>query len=107
MDACDPKFGETLTMSLGAAVILAALFLKNHDRTSPALVNDFSGDLGALDQGLPDDQALVAMDEPHIAQFHGATHIAGKTFHLNEGSILDPVLLAACFDYCIHESLPP
>jgi hypothetical protein len=47
------------------------------------------------------------MDQPHIAQFDGATHIAGKTFHLNEGSSLDPVLLAACFDYCIHESLPP
>src|SRR5688500_12763264 len=103
----DPKFGETLMTSPSAAAILAAPLLTNHDRPSPALVNDFSGDLGALNQWLLDDQAIVAMHQPHIAQFHGATHIAGKTFHLNEGSILDPILLAACFNYCIHEPLPP
>lgn len=90
-------------MALRAPVILAPLLLEDHDRSSPALVNDFRRDLCALDQRLADHDALVAVNQPHFAQFHPTADISRETFDLKEGPAFDAILLTACFHYCVHE----
>src|SRR5690349_14486642 len=90
-------------MSLRPAVVFPPLLLEDHDRPCPALVDDFRRHLGTLDQRLADLNSLVAMHQPHIAQFHLAADVAGKTFDLKEGAVFDPILLSTCFHYCVHE----
>ena len=52
---------------------------------------------------LADEHACISMNQPHIVQFDSAAHVARETFDLDEGSLFDPILLAAGFDYCVHE----
>jgi hypothetical protein len=90
-------------MSFGAPIILAPLFLEYHDRTSATLIDDLRRDFRALDQRLTHEDTLFAVHQSDIAQFHCAADVARKAFDLDEGSVFDPILLAACFYYCIHE----
>src|SRR5690349_11785922 len=90
-------------MALGAPVVLAPLLLEHDNRACPPLIDDLRRDLRTLDQGLTDLDALVAVDESHVAQFHCAADVACEAFDVKEGAVLDPVLLAACFHACVHE----
>jgi len=94
-------------MALRASIVLTPLFLKHDDRSSPALIDDLRRDLCAFDQRLSDEEAFVAMHQSYIAQFYRASDVAWKTFNLNERPVFDPILLAACFHYCVHECCPP
>jgi len=94
-------------MALRASIVLTPLFLEDHDRSSPALVDDLRRDLCAFDQRLSNEDAFVTMNQPYVAQFHTASDVAWKTFNLKERPVFDPILLAASFDYCIHECCPP
>jgi len=56
---------------------------------------------------LSDEESFVAMHQSYVAQFYRASDVAWKTFNLNERPVFDPILLAACFHYCVHECCPP
>ena len=90
-------------MALRTPVVLAPLFLEDHDRSSAALVDDFRRHLGTLDQRLSDEEAFVSVDQPHIAEFHLTADIAWEAFDLERRAAFDSILPAACFHYCIHE----
>lgn len=94
-------------MALRAPIVFPSLLFKHDDRTSPALVDNFRRHFRALYQWLSDHDALVAVNQPNVAQFQGAADLAWKAFNLDERSVLDPILLAACFNDRIHECLPP
>jgi hypothetical protein len=94
-------------MTLRTSIIFAPLFLEDHDRSSPALVDDFRRDLCAFDQWLSDENAFIAMNQPHVAQYDSATDVARETFDLKEGPVFHAILFAARFHYCVHKCFPP
>ena len=84
MDAGNAQFGETLTMAISPPIVLAPLFLKNDDRPSSALVDDFSLDFGPLTNGCPTTRPLSPWtSRTWLSSTVPPTSPEG-TFHLDE-----------------------
>jgi hypothetical protein len=56
---------------------------------------------------LSDKDALLAVNEADLTEFHATADIAWKAFDLKEGAVFHPILFAACFYYRVHEYRPP
>ena len=82
-------------MALGTPIIFTPLFLEDHDRSRATLIDDLRRNLCAFHQWLSDENALVAMNQPDLAQYHSAAHLARKTFDLKDSPGLSPGARAA------------
>ena len=70
-----------------------------------ALLQDFAGDRGALDQRRAD-LGRVAADQQHLAQGELGAHIAGEAFDLQDRVLGHLILLSAGADDRIHGLIP-
>lgn len=89
-------------MPPGAAIVLAALFLKNGDRSGASLPHDFGRDLGSVKKGLSDQNTAIAMYEADLAEFYLGPDVSRQPFDLNLRACLNSILFAACFNDRVH-----
>jgi len=66
------------------------------------LRGDRRADLGAFDRRGADDD-LLAAEHQDVGEVDGAAHVAGELFDANSVAFVDPVLLPAGSDDCVHD----
>src|SRR5690606_26531605 len=103
LDGLDAQLREGLTVSLLAAVVLAALDLEDDDLLRAVLSHDLGHDLGARHVGLAD-LGGVAADHEDLVELDGATHVSRELLDTEAVALAHSVLLAARLDDCVHES---
>lgn len=91
-----------LPMAAGSAIVFSAFLLKDGNGSCPALPQDFSRNLRALHERLPNDRTGNTVNQAYVVQFDYAADVTGKFFNLNRGSGLDSVLFSTCLNDCVH-----
>jgi hypothetical protein len=87
---------ESLPVPTGAAIVLAALLLKNGNRSGPPLSHDFSCDLGPVNVGLAYKNTVTAMYDMDFVEFNLGPDISRQPFDLDCRACFNSILFAAC-----------
>ncbi len=85
-----------------AAIVLAALFLKDNQLARAVLRDDFRRDFGARDHRGSDGHLAVFAQHQNFRQLDGLSGFSGKLFDLNGITLGNFVLLAAGLYDCEH-----
>jgi hypothetical protein len=101
-DIRNQQLGESLSVSAGAAIVLAALLLENGNRSGSSLPHDFSRDLGPVKEWLSNQNTSVTMYETDLAEFYLSPDVSWQPFDLNRRSGFDSILFTACLNDRVH-----
>src|SRR4249920_3295953 len=85
-----------------AQVVLAATELHDDFLLAFAVLLDGGRDLAALEQRSADLDAVAVADEQHFAELNRGAGLCIELLHLEDGSVLDPILFAARGDDRVH-----
>src|SRR5688572_9157780 len=85
-----------------AQVVLAATELDDDLLVALAMLLDSGRDLGTLEQRCADLDVAAFANEQNFAEFDRRARFAREVFHLEDGALLDPILLAARGDDRVH-----
>src|SRR6185437_16607844 len=92
------QLSESLSVPTGSAIVLAALLLKNGNRSSSSLPHDFSCDLGSVNEGLAYKNTVIAMYNMDLVEFNLGPDISRQPFDLDRRACFNSILFAACLN---------
>src|SRR5687767_12207193 len=93
-DGADRHGGVGLPVAVALALVLAALELVDRELLAAALLDDLTGDAGAVDDRATDGHAVVARHEEHLVEGDGVARAAGQLLDDDGIPGLHPVLLS-------------
>ena len=104
-DASDFHFGEPLTVALLLAIVLATTEFDDSDFVATAVADDFSGDLAIGNIGSADFDVCARTHHQHFVEADAGTGGLLDFVQLQHFTLNYTVLLAATFNYCVHNPL--
>src|SRR6056297_2305439 len=106
LDSGDLDFGVVLAMTHALHVVLAAPELDDPHLVAAAVAHDFRGDLAAVDGRRADADIVAVGDHQYLIELHRSTVFGVELFDLDDVAGRGLVLLAAGFEYRVHEATP-
>ena len=93
-------------MTLGTSIFLTPLHLENTNLLIPPMRENLCLDASAFDGGSSDGYLLTVPDHQYLGQINDISRLAGELFHPDAVANAEPILLAACLNYCVHFLIP-
>lgn len=113
-DAVDPDFGEFLTMSAFAAIVLNLFIFENKNLLSALMTENGRRDAGAFNGRTADLDVRIGFDEKGLSEFNGCADVAIDAVYdedialfdteLFSRKVDDSVLIFCCFSFYVHKA---
>jgi hypothetical protein len=106
-DLVDKNASIVLAVTLLPAVVLPALHLKHDYLLVAVMLNHGAGNTGAIHDGAANLNVGSLTHEEYSIEIHLLTYSGGELFNLDDITLINAILLAACFYDCVHDFQPP
>jgi hypothetical protein len=105
LDAIDTNGRERLAMTLFATIPLSAFIFEDNNFLALALSHDLAMDGDPVYIGLADLDIFPIGKYKDIVEGDGCSDFTGELLTLEDITLLDLILLTACGNHCVHDSV--
>ena len=107
LNVVDEDARVVLAVTLFPTVVLPALHLEHDDLAVAVMLYHGAGYSGTIHDRAADFDVGSLAHEEYAVKIHLRPYIGSELFHLDDITLVDAILLTACFNDRIHGLIPP